>query len=154
TALVQQLVREGVDVVFGLPGVQLMAILDSFHGGADEVRFVTTRHEQATSFMADGYARVTGRPGTTLIVPGPGVYNAGTGLATAYAASSPVLQLSGQVNRAGIGAGNSLPHEVHDQLDVVRPITKRAERVTDADELPRAVHDAFVAMRTGRPRPT
>jgi acetolactate synthase-1/2/3 large subunit len=154
TALVEQLVREGVEVVFGLPGVQLMAILDSFHGGADEIRFVTTRHEQATTFMADGYARVTRRPGTTLIVPGPGVYNAATGLATAYAASSPVLQLSGQVNRAGIGAGHSLPHEVHDQLDVVRPITKRAERVADPDHLPRAVHDAFVAMRSGRPRPT
>lgn len=154
TALVQQLVREGVEVVFGLPGVHLMTILDSFHAGADQVRFITTRHEQATGFMADGYARVTGRPGTSLVVPGPGVYNAGTGIATAYAASSPVLQLAGQVNVAGIGLGNSLAHEVHDQLDLVRPITKRADRVTDADQLPRAVHDAFVAMRTGRPRPT
>lgn len=153
TALTEQLVREGVQVVFGLPGVHLMPILDSLHAHGDAIRFVTTRHEQATSFMADGYARVTGRPGTTLVVPGPGVYNAGTGLATAYAASSPVLQLAGQVNAAGIGAGNSLAHEVHDQLEIVRPITKHAERVTDADQLPRAVHDAFVAMRSGRPRP-
>jgi acetolactate synthase-1/2/3 large subunit len=154
TALVQQLAREGVEVVFGIPGIHLMEVLDALHHDAPRIRFVTTRHEQATSFMADGYARVTGRPGTSLVVPGPGVYNAGTGLATAYAASSPVLQLAGQVSAAGIGLGNSLAHEVHDQLELVRPITKRAERVMNPDELPRAVHDAFVAMRTGRPRPT
>ena len=132
TALVEQLAREGVEVVFGLPGVHLMTVLDAFHERAGTIRFVTTRHEQATGFMADGYARVTGRPGTTLVVPGPGIYNAGTGIATAYAASSPVLQLAGQVDLAGIGLGNSLAHEVHDQLDLVRPITKRAERVTRA----------------------
>ena len=153
SAVVEQLVREGVEVVFGIPGVQLMHILDSFHQGADKIRYITTRHEQATAYMADGYARVSGRPGTTLIVPGPGVYNAGAGLATAYAASSPVFQISGQINRDAIGRGNSLPHEVHDQLDVVRPITKHAERVTEASQLPAAVRRAFAAMTSGRPRP-
>ncbi|MXZ77701.1 MAG: thiamine pyrophosphate-binding protein [Acidimicrobiia bacterium] len=153
SAVVEQLVREGVEVVFGIPGVQLMHILDSFHRGADKIRYITVRHEQATAFMADGYARVSGRPGTTLIVPGPGVYNAGSGLATAYAASSPVFQISGQINRDAIGQGNSLPHEVHDQLDVVRPITKYAERITEADQLPGAVRRAFAAMTSGRPRP-
>ena len=153
SAVVEQLVREGVEVVFGIPGVQLMHILDSFHRGADRIRYITVRHEQATAFMADGYARVSGRPGTTLIVPGPGVYNAGSGLATAYAASSPVFQISGQINRDAIGRGNSLPHEVHDQLDVVRPITKHAERITEADQLPAAVRRAFAAMTSGRPRP-
>lgn len=153
TAVVQQLVREGVEVVFGIPGVQLMHILDSFHGHADGIRYVTTRHEQATAYMADGYARVSGRPGVSLVVPGPGVYNAGAGLATAYAASSPILQLAGQINAAAIGRGDSLPHEVHDQLDIVGPITKLARRVMDADELPQAVNEAFTAMRSGRPRP-
>lgn len=153
SAVVEQLVREGVEVVFGIPGVQLMHILDSFHHGADKIRYITVRHEQATTFMADGYARVSGRPGTTLIVPGPGVYNAGSGLATAYAASSPVFQISGQINRDAIGRGYSLPHEVHDQLDVVRPITKHAERVTEADQLPAAVRRSFAAMTSGRPRP-
>ncbi|WP_420620026.1 thiamine pyrophosphate-dependent enzyme [Candidatus Poriferisocius sp.] len=153
SAAVEQLVREGVGVVFGIPGVQLMGILDSFHRGADKIRYITARHEQATAYMADGYARVSGQPGTTLIVPGPGVYNAGAGLATAYAASSPVFQISGQINRDAIGRGNSLPHEVHDQLDVVRPITKHAARVTEADQLPAAVRRAFAAMTSGRPRP-
>lgn len=153
TAVVQQLVHEGIEVVFGLPGVQLMHILDSFHDQAGAVRFVTTRHEQATAYMADGYARVTGRPGVTLIVPGPGVYNAGAALATAYASSSPVLQLSGQINAPAVGLGNSLPHEIHDQLDVVRPITLSAERIVDADDLPRAIHDAVALMGRARPRP-
>ena len=154
TALVEQLVREGTEVVFGIPGIHLMPVLDALHGYGDRVRFVTTRHEQATAFMADGYARVSGQPGVSLVVPGPGVYNAATGLATAYAASSPFLQIAGQVSRAAIGRGMSVPHEVHDQLDIVRPVTKSAERVTSADDLPRAVHDAFAAMRSGRPRPT
>ncbi|WP_420431143.1 thiamine pyrophosphate-dependent enzyme [Candidatus Poriferisocius sp.] len=153
SAVVEQLLREGVETVFGIPGVQLMHILDSFHHGADKIRYITTRHEQATAYMADGYARASGKPGTTLIVPGPGVYNAGAGLATAYAASSPVIQISGQINRGSIGRGDSLPHEVHDQLDVVRPITKHAERVTEADQLPAAVRRAFAAMASGRPRP-
>jgi acetolactate synthase I/II/III large subunit len=152
-ALVQQLVREGAGVVFGIPGIHLMGILDSLHGYQGQIRYITARHEQATAFMADGYARVSGRPGVSLVVPGPGVYNAGTGLATAYAASSPVLQIAGQVARAAIGRGMSVPHEVHDQLDIVRPVTKSAERVTSADDLPRAIHEAFAAMRSGRPRP-
>jgi len=152
-ALVQQLVREGTEVVFGIPGIHLMTILDSLHGYQDQIRYITTRHEQATAFMADGYARVSGRPGVSLVVPGPGVYNAGTGLATAYAASSPVLQIAGQVARAAIGRGMSVPHEVHDQLDIVRPVTKSAERVTSAGDLPRAINEAFAAMRSGRPRP-
>ena len=100
TALVEQLVREGVEVVFGIPGIHLMTVLDALGARADAIRYLTTRHEQGTTYMADGYARVTGRPGTSLVVPGPGVYNAATGLATAYAASSPVLQLAGQVDSA------------------------------------------------------
>jgi acetolactate synthase-1/2/3 large subunit len=151
-AMVEQLRREGVDVIFGLPGDQLMVALDSLY---DEpgIRFITTRHEQGTTYMADGYARVGGRPGTAMVVPGVGVYNAASGLATAYATSSPVLLLAGQVNRHGIGKDLGLLHDVHDQLDIVRPITKWAERVTDADRIPGALREAFHQMCSGRPRP-
>ncbi|MFM8303517.1 MAG: thiamine pyrophosphate-binding protein [Actinomycetota bacterium] len=149
---VAQLAREGVEVVFGLPGDQTMYLLDAFHDAP--VRWITVRHEQGTTFMADGYARATGRPGVACVVPGVGVYNAAAGLATAYACSSPVLLLAGQVNRAGIGRDLGLLHDVHDQLDIVRPVTKRAVRVLEADALGPAIHDAFTAMRTGRPRPT
>lgn len=150
--LTAQLRAEGVEVIFGLPGIQLMRFLDALHG-EPAIRFVTTRHEQATTYMADGYARIGGRPGTALVVPGPGVYNAGAGLATAYACSSPVLLLAGQIEQHGLGRGLSLAHEIEDQLDVVRPITKWAHRVLSADDIPAAVRQAFATMLDGRTRP-
>jgi acetolactate synthase-1/2/3 large subunit len=151
-ALVKQLYREGVRVVFGLPGVQLygaMAALREEPG----IRFITTRHEQATSYMADGYARAGGAFGTALVVPGPGLLNAAAGLSTAYAASSPVLMLSGQVPRHQIGKNIGVLHEVNDQLDAIKPITKWRKRVLEVGEVPRAVHEAVEQLRTGRPRP-
>lgn len=151
-ALARQLCKEGVEVVFGLPGDQLMAALDALVD-VPEIRYIVTRHEQATTYMADGYARVGGRPGVAMVVPGVGVYNAASGLATAYACSSQVLLIAGQVNRDGIGRDLGLLHDVHDQLDVVRPITKHRERVLDAARIPTAVRDAFHAMASGRPRP-
>jgi acetolactate synthase-1/2/3 large subunit len=151
-ALARQLVAEGVDTVFGLPGDQLMAALDAFVD-SPELRYVVTRHEQATTYMADGYARASGRPGVAMVVPGVGVYNAATGLATAYACSSQVLLVAGQVNRAGIGRDLGLLHDVHDQLDVVRPITKWAARLTQPEDIAPGVNRAFAEMHTGRPRP-
>src|SRR6058998_1480078 len=114
-ALARQLVREGVKIVFDLPGVQLYGALAGLRD--ERVRFITTRHEQATSYMADGYARAGGEFGTALVVPGPGLLNAAAGLSTAYSASSPVLMISGQVPKAGIGKNIGLLHEVNDQLD-------------------------------------
>jgi len=149
---VAQLAREGVEVVFGLPGDQTMYLLDAFHEGP--IRWIPPRHEQATTYMADGYARASGRPGVACVVPGVGVYNAASGLATAYACSSPLLLLAGQVNRAGIGKGLGLLHDVHDQLEIVRPITKWATRALGPAEVAPALHEAFREMRTGRPRPT
>ena len=151
-ALAAQLRAEGVEVIFGLPGDQLMAALDALVD-VPEIRYIVTRHEQATTYMADGYARTGGRPGVAMVVPGVGVYNAATGLATAYACSSPVLLLAGQVNRDAIGKDLGLLHDVHDQLDVVRPITKWAQRVLDPADIPGAVREAFRQMTTGRPRP-
>src|SRR5206468_10906946 len=136
----------------GLPGIHLMHVLDALHGERG-IRFVTTRHEQATTYMADGYARIGARPGTAMVVPGPGVYNAGAGLATAWACSSPVVLLAGTIDQHGLGAGLSLTHEIDDQLDVVRPITKSARRVLCADDIPAAVRHAFATMLDGRPRP-
>ncbi len=152
-ALVGQLRAEGVEVVFGLPGDQLMSALDAFVD-VPEVRYIVTRHEQATTYMADGYARASGRPGVAMVVPGVGVYNAASGLATAYACSSQVLLIAGQVNRHGIGKDLGLLHDIHDQLDVVRPITKWAQRFTSPDDIAGGVHQAFVEMTSGRPRPT
>lgn len=150
--LARALVAEGVDTIFGLPGDQLMAALDAFVD-TPELRYIVTRHEQATTYMADGYARTSGCPGVAMVVPGVGVYNAAAGLATAYACSSQVLLVAGQVNRHGIGRDLGLLHDVHDQLDLVRPITKWARRVPYASGIAAGVRDAFTHMRTGRPRP-
>jgi acetolactate synthase I/II/III large subunit len=151
-ALVKSLFREGVRVVFGLPGVQLYGVLAALR---DEpgIRFVVTRHEQATSYMADGYARASGSFGTALVVPGPGLLNASAGLSTAYSASSPVLMIAGQVPKASVGKDIGLLHEVNDQLDAVAPVTKWRRRIFEIPDIPAVVRAAAYQLRTGRPRP-
>ena len=151
-ALVQSLYREGIRVVFGLPGVQLYGVMAALRD-EPRIRFITTRHEQATSYMADGYARAGGDVGTGLVVPGPGLLNSTAGLSTAYSASSPVLMLAGQIPREQIGKNVGLLHEVNDQQDCIAPITKWRRRVLQVAEIPAAVREAFTQLRTGRPRP-
>jgi acetolactate synthase I/II/III large subunit len=152
-AVVQALQREGVDYVFGLPGVQIMGIYDAFYGQS-EVKLITVRHEQTTTYMADGYARVTGKPGVALVVPGPGIQNASAALGTAYSCSSPVLLLAGQIESYMLGQDKGALHEINDQLDVVRPVTKWCQRVLKVEDIPGAIHEAMRQMQTGRPRPT
>lgn len=151
-ALVRSLYNEGVRVVFGLPGVQLYGVMAALRN-EPRIRFITTRHEQATTFMADGYARAGGGIGTALVVPGPGLLNAMSGLSTAYSASSPVLVLSGQVPRDSIGRDIGLLHEVNDQLDCIAPVTKWRCRVLQVADVPAAVREAARQLRSGRPRP-
>jgi acetolactate synthase-1/2/3 large subunit len=151
-ALVATLRREGTQVVFGLPGVQIYGVMAALR---DEpgIRFIATRHEQATVYMADGYARAGGRYGVALVVPGPGLLNAAGALSTAYAASSPVLVVSGQVPRASLGRNVGVLHEVNDQLDAIAPITKWRRRVLEVAEVPAATREAIRQLKTGRPRP-
>ncbi len=151
-ALAKQLYREGVRVIFGLPGVQLYHALDAL---AQEtgIRFITTRHEQATAYMADGYSRAGDDIGTALVVPGPGLQNASAAIGTAYAASSPIMVVAGQVERDMIGVDRGVLHEVNDQLDTIRPVTKWAQRILDPRDVPEAVHEAFYQLKSGRPRP-
>ena len=151
-ALMRSLYLEGVRVIFGLPGVQLYHALDALND-VPGIRLITTRHEQATAYMADGYARASGGVGTALMVPGPGLLNASAAISTAYSASSPVLVVSGQIERDLIGADRGILHEVNDQQDCIRPITKYVRRMMTAEEAPEAVHEAFRQLTTGRPRP-
>ena len=152
-ALAQQLRSEGVDTVFTLPGVQIMAAFDALHELQNDIQLIHTRHEQATTYMADGYAKVTGKVGVAMVVPGPGALNATAGLGTAFASSSPVLLISGQIASGALGKRQGQLHEVEDQLDVFKPITKWNHRVTEVREIPEAVHEAFRQLNTGRPRP-
>ena len=151
-ALAKSLVEEGVEVVFGIPGIQVYGIVAALR---DEpgIGMVATRHEQATTFMADGYARASGKPGVALVVPGAGLYNAASGLTNAYARSMPVLAIVGQIPRGAIGKNRGAVHEVANQADVVSPVTKWQGQAARPREVPHAVFEAFRQMRTGRPRP-
>ena len=142
-ALVHALYREGVRVIFGLPGVQQYHAVDAVYR-EPRIRYISTRHEQATSYMADGYARVSGDIAAVMVVPGPGLFNAAGGIATAYAASSPMLVVTGEHDRDGAGS---------DEMDFLRPITKWTARAPRPADVPAIVREAFRQLRTGRPRP-
>ena len=152
-ALVQSLKREGVEVIFALPGVQLDWAFDALYEERDSIRLVHTRHEQATSYMADGYARSTGKIGVCMMVPGPGLLNAGAGLATAYSASSPVLAVCGQIASDLLDKERGALHEIKSQLQMVGSVTKWAARPMAPSEVPGLVREAFSQLTTGRPRP-
>lgn len=100
--LARLLVKEGVEVVFGLPGTQVCGIVAALRYEPG-IRMIFTRHEQATTFMADGYTRASGKPGVALVVPGVGLYNPASGQASAYSRSTPVLLIAGQGPRGAIG---------------------------------------------------
>ncbi len=151
-ALVESLSRERVEVVFGIPGAQIMELLDTFYR-IRKLRWITVRHEQTAAYMAFGYARTTGKVGVAMVVPGPGAFNTCAAIGTAYAASTPVLLLAGQIDRQNLGKNRGLLHEVTEQLDVFRPITKWNTRITKVTDIPGTLQLAMQKLRTGRPRP-
>ena len=150
-AIVKALAREGVQVAFGLPGVQLYGIVTAFRD--EPLRFITVRHEGSSSYMADGYARAGGGIGVAVAVPGPGLLNASAGLNTAYSASSPVLMIAGQIPRNQIGKKIGVLHELDNQLDALAGCTKWRSSIREVVDAPRIVHEAFGQLRSGRPRP-
>ncbi|MBM3139769.1 MAG: thiamine pyrophosphate-binding protein [Chloroflexi bacterium] len=152
-ALAQSLKVEGIQTIFALPGIQLDFAVDALWEERDHFSLVHTRHEQATSYMADGFARTTGEVGTCLVVPGPGLLNAAAGLATAYACNSPVLCIAGQIQSDQIGLGRGALHEINRQLETISSVVKQAERASRPEEIPGIVRRAMGALHTGRPRP-
>lgn len=152
-AIVDSLKANGVDTVFGLPGVQMYPLFDALHQASNTIQTIGARHEQACAYMAFGYARSTGRPGVFSVVPGPGVLNASAAIATALGASAPVLCLTGQIPSDFIGRGRGHLHELPDQLATIRSFTKAAARIERGAEAPRQVNWAFCQLREGRPGP-
>src|SRR5262249_8920016 len=141
----------GVRHIFGYPGGQLTPIYDALYrdGG---IRHVLARHEQAAAFMADGYARATGRPGVCLAVCGPGGFHAATPLATAFTDSVPILLISGQISTKGRHLRSGFYHE-NEQLAACTTMTKwRAAVESPADILPK-LDQAFAVLTSGRPGP-
>lgn len=152
-ALVDALLRHGVQHVFGIPGVQTYGLFDALQRAGERVRTIGARHEQTAAYMAFGYARSSGREGVYSVVPGPGVLNTAAALCSAYGASAPVLCLTGQVPSEFIGRGLGHLHELPDQLGTLRTLVKWAARVAHPSQAPRLVAEAFEQMRTGRPQP-
>ncbi len=150
-ALVRRLRDHGVRYIFGYPGGQVMPLYDALYREPG-IRHILARDEQAAAFMADGYARATGRPGVCLAVCGPGVLNAATPLATAFTDSVPVLLLSGQIPTAGGRLRSGYYHE-NEQLSACLTFTKWRARVEDMQFLIPELDRAFVTMMDGRPGP-
>jgi thiamine pyrophosphate-dependent acetolactate synthase large subunit-like protein len=149
--LVRRLTDYGVRVVFGYPGGQLTPIYDALYRQS-AIRHVLARHEQAAAFMADGYARATGRPGVCLAVCGPGVFNAATPLSAAFTDSTPVLLLSGQVPTAGRGLRSGYYHE-NDQLSACTTLTKTRGRAECVEALVPTLDRCWTDLTRGRPGP-
>ncbi|MES2255318.1 MAG: thiamine pyrophosphate-dependent enzyme [Pseudomonadota bacterium] len=152
-ALVEQLRREGVRIIFGIPGVQLDWAVDALCDAAPDIQFVVPRHEQAVSYMADGYARTSGKEGVCMMVPGPGMLNALAGLATSWACNARVLFIAGQIPSPTIGKGFGMLHEIADQSGILKTLTKWHGIARAPGEIPALVHEAFSQLRSGRPRP-
>ena len=152
-ATVETLLRHGLDTVYALPGLHNDPLFDAFYHAADRLRVIHPRHEQTAAYMALGAALATGKPQAFAVVPGPGLLNAGAALITAYGMNAPVIGLIGQIPQADIDRGHGHLHEIHDQLGLMRHITKWAERIRSPQEAPGLVSQAIWQATSGRPRP-
>jgi acetolactate synthase-1/2/3 large subunit len=151
--LVHGLTSHGIDTVFLIPGVQLDWAVDALRQQSDRIKLFVPRHEQTTTYMADGYYRVAGKPAVAMVVPGPGVLNAGAGLATAYASNSKILFIAGQIHSTAIGSAFGLLHEIKDQTGVIAGLTKWNRCVRSIEDITPTIDQAFMEMHAGRPRP-
>lgn len=151
-AVVEAIVTEGIEVVFGNPGVHVLDIYDALR---DErrVRHICVNHEATAAFMAEGYGRLAGKPGVCVVTAGPGATNSATGVAQALVSASPMVHISGTVPS---GARGELTHTLFDPRALARffePITKRSIYVERLEECPEALAEAFQLARSGRPGP-
>ena len=150
-AVIDALVAHGVRDVFGIPGTHNLELYRYLPTSG--IRHVVTRHEQGAGYAADGYARLSGRPGVLITTSGPGITNAITALATAYADSIPVLAISPGPPRGRVRADVGWLHEVKDQQAALDAVTGRSIRVESADDVPEVLAGVFEAFATTRPRP-
>lgn len=150
--LVEALKREGVKVIFGIPGLYNMPFYDELYYEIQnqEIRHVLMRHEQGATHAADGFARVSGFPGVVTATSGPGATNLVTGMITAYWDSSPVIAITGQVNRSSIG---KMAFQESDQPGIFKDITKYVVQLKTVSEIPIWIKNAFYIATTGRPGP-
>jgi acetolactate synthase-1/2/3 large subunit len=149
--LVELLAHHGVETIFGIPGVHTAELYRGLHGS--RIRHITPRHEQGAGFMADGYARASGKPGVCFVITGPGLTNTLTAMGQAYADSIPMLVISAVNPLGAIGSGDGHLHELSDQRRMASAVAAFSHTVTRAAELPQVVARAFAVFKAGRPRP-
>ncbi len=147
-ALIKSLEMEGVEVIFGLPGGAILPVYDPIIDSP--IRHILVRHEQGAGHMAEGYAHATGRPGVAMVTSGPGATNIVTPLCDAMMDSIPMVVITGQVGTSAIGTD---AFQECDTVGITRSVTKHNELVTDAQDIPRAIKEAFHIATTGRPGP-
>lgn len=146
--LVETLLHEGVDFIFGYPGGAVLPLYDTFYDG--KIKHILARHEQGATHAAEGYARVSGKTGVVVVTSGPGATNAITGITDAYSDSLPLVVFTGQVATPGIGKD---AFQEADLLSMTTPITKANYQVKHVDDIPRIVHEAFYVANSGRKGP-
>src|SRR5437773_917019 len=147
--LVEALEREGVDAIFAYPGGASMELHQALTK-SKKIRTILPRHEQGGSFAAEGYARASGRPGVCMATSGPGATNLVTAIADAYMDSVPLIAITGQVPQAMIGKGG---FQETDFFGLTLPVVKHSYLVTNVNDIPRIVKEAFYIAQTGRPGP-
>ncbi|MDD4033318.1 MAG: biosynthetic-type acetolactate synthase large subunit [Bacteroidales bacterium] len=149
-ALIRSLLAEGVDTLFGYPGGAIMPFFDKLYDHTDHINFILTRHEQGAAHAAQGYARVTGKPGIVVATSGPGATNLITGLADAMIDSTPLICITGQVTANLLGTD---AFQETDLIGITMPVTKWNFQITKPEEIPGVIARAFHIASTGRPGP-
>lgn len=149
--LVKLLEAYGVEQVFGIPGVHTVELYRGLAGSS--INHVTPRHEQGAGFMADGYARTSGKPGVCFIITGPGMTNITTAMGQAYGDSIPMLVISSVQSRSQLGGGRGKLHELPNQSAMVAGVAAFSHTLMSAAELPAVLARAFAVFQAGRPRP-
>ncbi len=149
-ATILSLLEEGVDTIFGYPGGAIMPVYDALYDFDKNVKHILTRHEQGAVHAAEGYARVTGKPGVCFVTSGPGATNLITGIADAMIDSTPLVCITGQVASPLLGSD---AFQESDIVGISMPITKWNYQVTSPEEIPEAIAQAFYIARSGRPGP-
>ncbi len=149
-AVMESLLKEGVDVIFGYPGGAIMPVYDALYDYKEKIRHILVRHEQGAGHAAEGYARITGKPGVALVTSGPGATNLITAITDAMLDSVPIVCICGQVPAKLLGTD---AFQEADIIGVTTPITKWNYQITTASEIPEVFAKAFHISRTGRPGP-
>ena len=149
-ALMESLLHEGVDTIFGYPGGAIIPVFDAMYDYADKLHYVLTRHEQGATHAAQGYARVSGKVGVCIVTSGPGATNTITGIGDALMDSTPMVVITGQVGKSLLGTD---AFQEIDLVGITQPITKWSYQIRDEKEIPWAVARAFYIAKSGRPGP-